>query len=87
MVKPMSGNGLNLYQISNRGLKVWPDGLPETLCVDEWRLRFKASGATATPRQVISLLERLVGAGFDLGAVEMLVTFDGEAGYTASQGE
>jgi len=85
--KPLSTDALALYQISNRGQKVWPDGSPETFCVDEWRMRFKATGATATHAQVVDLLGRFANAGLDFGAVEMLVNFDGEAGYTASQGE
>src|ERR1700686_1296258 len=55
-------DGLALLVISNRGLKVWPDGIPETFCTDSFRCRYTAtqSGALVTQRQVISLLEALL---------------------------
>src|ERR1700686_1745764 len=55
-------DGLALLVISNRGLKVWPDGIPETFCTDSFRCRYtaKQSGALVTQRQVISLLEALL---------------------------
>jgi isocitrate dehydrogenase len=31
-VKKMESNGLKLTMITNRGLKVWPDGFKETFC-------------------------------------------------------
>ena len=30
----------SLKMITNRGVKVYPDGLPETFCTDHWRCRF-----------------------------------------------
>jgi len=86
-IKRLSGDGLELHLISNRGQKVWPDGQPETFCVDQWRCRFKATQGTITHQHIISLLGRFAGAGYDFGSVESLVTFNGEAGYTAAQGE
>ncbi len=35
---------LALQMISNRGVRVWPEGHPETFCVDQWRLRFTHEG-------------------------------------------
>ena len=82
-------DGLALLVISNRGLKVWPDGIPETFCTDSFRCRYtaKQSGALVTQRQVISLLEALLSAGLDVVKTETLRNFDGKAGYTLSQGE
>jgi isocitrate dehydrogenase len=34
IVKPLSDDGLTLTMITNRGVKVWPDGLPETFYTD-----------------------------------------------------
>jgi isocitrate dehydrogenase len=28
--------------ITNRGVKVWPNGVPETFCTDRWPCRFHA---------------------------------------------
>src|SRR5262249_39841983 len=35
-LKPADGNGLTLSMITNRGVRVWPDGLDETFCTDHW---------------------------------------------------
>jgi isocitrate dehydrogenase len=82
-------DGLALSTISNRGLKVWPDGLPETFCTDSFRCRFTArpAGGTVTQRQIIALLERITDAGFEVVQTESLRNFDGKPGYTLSQGE
>src|SRR5262245_4747612 len=36
----VSGDGVKLTMISNRGVKVWPGGHAETFCSDHWRCRF-----------------------------------------------
>ncbi|MDR7418301.1 MAG: NADP-dependent isocitrate dehydrogenase [Armatimonadota bacterium] len=79
---------LTLGMISNRGVTVYPDGLPETFTVDHWRCRFLARDATSpvTHTQIIGLLQRVAGAGFDCIKTENLYTFDGERGYSLDQG-
>ena len=37
---------LKLEMIANRGVKVWPDGSPETFCTDSFRCRFMAASRT-----------------------------------------
>ncbi len=87
--KRVSGAGLELTTITNRGAKVWPEGLPETFCTDHWRCRFMApeQGATIRHEQVIELLQRVNEAGFDFIKIENLYNFDGKASYSAVQGE
>lgn len=41
-MKKTETNDMQLSMITNRGIKVWPDGFPETFCTDHWRCRFKA---------------------------------------------
>ncbi len=77
---------LPLKMITNRGVKVWPDGLPETFCTDHWRCRFQAD-APIDAAQVPALLTRLVGAGFDVVKTEGLFLFDGEPGFSRGQGQ
>ncbi len=36
------GKSIKLKMITNRGVKVFPDGRPETYCTDHWRCRFIA---------------------------------------------
>ena len=60
--------------ITNRGVKVWPDGFPETFCTDHWRCRFKADGdrQTVGHDQFISLLGRVAAEGLDFIKTENL---------------
>jgi isocitrate dehydrogenase len=81
-------DGVKLGLISNRGLKVWPGGLPETFCVDHWRCRYKSAeeGKSITHEQIIQILSSIKNAGFDFIKTENLYTFDGEPGFSAAQG-
>jgi isocitrate dehydrogenase len=77
-----------LTVITNRGVKVWPEGLPETFKTDHWRCRFLAEGGgTVTPREVVELQGRLVDAGIDVIKTENLYAFDGEQGFSQAQGQ
>ncbi len=78
--------GLRLTMITNRGTKVWPEGLPETFCTDHWRCRFLAGGPIEHG-QIVALLGRLADAGIDFIKTENLCTFDGEPGFSKGQGE
>ena len=66
-----------------------PAGRAETFCTDSFRCRFtaKQAGATVTQFQVISLLKRVAEAGVEIGKTENLHNFDGQPGYTLSQGQ
>lgn len=79
-------DGLSLQVISNRGVKVWPDGHPDTLCTDHWRCRFHNENG-ATHDMIIAQLEAIKSAGVEFIKVENLYTFDGELGYTLAQGQ
>ncbi len=88
-LRECDGDGLNLVMITNRGVKVWPEGMKETFCTDHWRCRFMAPGeaGTASNQQIISLLMRVVNKGLDVIKTETLCTFDGERGYSLGQGQ
>jgi isocitrate dehydrogenase len=77
---------LKMDVISNRGVKVFPNGMPETFCVDHWRCRFTADGAVITHEQIVELLQTFIKAGFDVIKTENLYSFDGEKGFSAVQG-
>jgi isocitrate dehydrogenase len=89
MLEDIGGNGLNLKMITNRGVKVYPEGKPETFCTDHWRCRFiNMEGGTVTHAQVIDLLRRVhEEAKLDFIKTEQLYNFNGERGYTLGQGE
>jgi len=84
----VNNDGLKLTMISNRGVAVWPGGHSETFCSDHWRCRFVSDGSgSVTAPQTISLLSRIATAGYDAIKTENLYTFDGEVGFSLSQGE
>jgi isocitrate dehydrogenase len=94
-----SATGFKLQMITNRGVKVWPGGFPETFCTDHWRCRFMGPPASATqsasPGQpkhfshadVIRLLQNLHSDGLDFIKIENLCSFDGEPGFALGQGQ
>lgn len=79
---------LKIKMLTNRGQKVWPDGIPETFCTDHWRCRFvHPGGETITHADVVELLGRVADLGLDFIKTESLCSFDGQAGYSLGQGE
>jgi isocitrate dehydrogenase len=85
-MRPLTGDGWTLATISNRGIKVWPDGFPETMRTDHWQCRF-LGGSPTTNAGVAQLLTRIADAGLDSIKTENLYTFDGQRGYSLGQGE
>ena len=80
---------LRLETIASRGLKIWPDGAPQTMETDHCRCRFVAAepGGSITHHDVVALLARLADRGFDFIQTAHLYEFDGERGYSLAQGE
>ncbi|TVR24348.1 MAG: NADP-dependent isocitrate dehydrogenase [Anaerolineaceae bacterium] len=93
-LRAINGDGLELLMITNRGVKVWPDGAPETFSTDHWRCRFQTPGedgvrpgAPITHQAIVNLLQRAHDAGLDCIKTENLYTFDGELGFSLGQGQ
>jgi isocitrate dehydrogenase len=80
---------LDLQVITNRGVKVWPQGIPETFRTDHWRCRFVArkDHPVITNMDVILLMGRLEQRHLDFVKTEQLYKFDGEPGYSLAQGQ
>jgi isocitrate dehydrogenase len=77
-----------LTMITNRGIKVWPEGFEETYCTDHWRCRFKpTNGKLMYKNQIITLLTRALDAKIDVIKTENLYEFDGRQGYSLGQGQ
>jgi isocitrate dehydrogenase len=88
LLEATEGTVLKLDMISNRGLKVWPGGVPETFCVDHWRCRFiTPNPGDARHEHVVDVLGRLERAGIDFIKLEGLYRFGGEPGYSLGQGQ
>ncbi|MDN3655348.1 NADP-dependent isocitrate dehydrogenase [Ferruginibacter paludis] len=80
--------GLNLTMITNRGIKVYPDGFKETFCTDHWRCRFKpADDSVITKKDIIDLLSNAVAENIDTIKTENLYSFNGKAAYSLGQGQ
>jgi isocitrate dehydrogenase len=88
LVGQASGEGRALELIANRGMKVWPDGSPDTFRTDSFRCRFmRTPGNPTMPKQVIALLDRVVGLGLEIAITENLRNYDGKPGFTLAQGQ
>lgn len=79
---------LTLQLISNRGVRVWPEGQPETFCIDQWRIRFmqKDKKSSVSQEEVLKVLQEVHGHGFDIISTENLYHFDGAAAFSSAQG-
>ena len=79
---------ISLSMITNRGIKVWPDGFHETFCTDHWRCRFKPTeGNTITKLDIIQLLTQANNHQIDTIKTENLYSFNGKAAYSLGQGQ
>jgi isocitrate dehydrogenase len=77
-----------LSMLSNRGVKVWPGGFPETYCTDLYRCRFEATPeAHITNADILALLGGIHSQGIEFVKTEQLYTFDGQPGYSLGQGQ
>jgi isocitrate dehydrogenase len=81
------GDVFELKVITNRGVKVYPNGMPETFCTDHWRCRFVKKADKAANNNIATLLNQLHQAGIDVIKTENLYSFDGVKAFSATQGD
>ena len=87
-IKQLNFGQVELSMITNRGIKVWPEGFKETFCTDHWRCRFKPSkGYQLTKGDIINLLSSAENLGIDTIKTENLYSFDGKDAYSLGQGQ
>ncbi len=96
-LRAVKSHGLKLKMITNRGVKVFPNGLDETYCTDHWRCRFVAENAvieganqtyeSVDYEEVIALLSNLQQNNWEVIKTENLYEFDGVKGFSLGQGE
>jgi isocitrate dehydrogenase len=81
-------NTVELSMITNRGIKVWPDGFEETFCTDHWRCRyFSNNDSEMTKIDIIKLLIEAESNGIDVIKTENLYEFDGVKSFSLGQGQ
>ncbi|MEY4540864.1 MAG: hypothetical protein RLZZ306_2621 [Bacteroidota bacterium] len=87
-IQKLNRSEATLSMITNRGIKVWPEGFEETFCTDHWRCRFKPNdGEKLTKSTIIQLLNDAMEQNIDTIKTENLYTFDGKSGYSLGQGQ
>jgi isocitrate dehydrogenase len=88
IMQQLDNNNVKISMITNRGIKVWPEGFEETFCTDHWRCRFKpVSGNSITKADIVGLLQKAESLGIDVVKTENLYNFDGKAAYSLGQGQ
>lgn len=87
MVQKINRSEASLSMITNRGIKVWPDGFPETFCTDHWRCRFKPQQGDISSETIPMLLNAALQAGLDVVKTENLYAFDGVDAFSLGQGQ
>ncbi|MBX2945572.1 MAG: NADP-dependent isocitrate dehydrogenase [Cyclobacteriaceae bacterium] len=87
IIQPVQLADVTLSMITNRGIKVWPEGFEETFCTDHWRCRFKPKDGLLKKNDIIQLLQRATDANIDIVKTENLYHFDGKAAYSLGQGQ
>jgi isocitrate dehydrogenase len=88
VLKSIPSDDFEMVLITNRGIKVYPDGFPETFCTDHWRCRFMAKEAgKASKNAIIALLIAAENANIDVVKTENLYAFDGKSAYSLGQGQ
>lgn len=80
---------VTLKMISNRGVRVWPVKMPETVCGDSWRCRFMKQDKhkALTQQQAAALVQALAKHGFDVCQTHYLFLYDGKPGFTLASDE
>jgi isocitrate dehydrogenase len=86
-LKELAGDEFELIVITNRGVKVYPDGMPETFCTDHWRCRFMGKSDSINYSAALALMTRITEANLEIIKTENLYNFDGQPGYSLAQGQ
>lgn len=88
LLQQIEFGNIKLSMITNRGIKVWPEGFEETFCNDHWICRFKDKDEkTISNKDIISLLTRADENNIDVIKTENLYTFDGVPAFSLGQGQ
>jgi isocitrate dehydrogenase len=88
IVQKLESTDIKLTMITNRGIKVFPDGFRETFCTDHWRCRFKPTGGKIiTKKDILDILSQAIIRNIDTIKTENLYSFDGKAGFSLGQGQ
>ncbi|MEZ4920197.1 MAG: NADP-dependent isocitrate dehydrogenase [Saprospiraceae bacterium] len=87
-LKKIESPDARLTMITNRGIKVWPNGFDETFCTDHWHCRFSSDSKEQMDKsEIIKLLQKCAENEIDAIKTENLYFFDGAQGFSLGQGQ
>lgn len=87
-LKQIETTDTELTMITNRGIKVYPEGFKETFCTDHWRCRFKSKNKKGVDKSdIIDLLAAAHALKIDVIKTENLYAFDGREAFSLGQGQ
>lgn len=87
-LKEVKTPNFKLSMISNRGIKVWPEGMRETFCTDHWRCRFTLQdGKKTDQKEIVELMSMAEKKGVEVVKTENLYSFDGKPAFSLGQGQ
>jgi isocitrate dehydrogenase len=87
-LQKLEKGNIKLTMITNRGVKVWPNGFSETFCTDHWRCRFQPElEHPITKKEIIQLLADAEDFQIDTIKTENLYAFEGRQAYSLGQGQ
>ncbi len=79
---------VKLSMITNRGIKVWPEGFAETFCTDHWRCRFQhVHEQPITKEHIVAILIKAIEYNIDIIKTENLYAFDHKKSFSLGQGQ
>ena len=88
IVQKIENDKAKLSMITNRGIKVWPNGFEETFCTDHWRCRFTSENNLGLNNtDVIELLSKCIDQKIDVVKTENLYKFNGQIAFSLGQGQ
>jgi isocitrate dehydrogenase len=89
LMQHLENEQISLSMITNRGVKVWPEGFEETFCTDHWRCRFQPRDKQSAilKKDIIGLLSSSIAYGIDVIKTENLYEFDGKPAFSLGQGQ
>lgn len=89
-LEALTNGSLKLKMITNRGVKVYPNGRPETFCTDHWRCRFISPDQNDNEvkySDILKYMGKLEESGLNFIKIENLYEIDGKRAYSLGQGE
>lgn len=88
LMQNLDSSEVKLNMITNRGIKVWPEGFEETFCTDHWRCRFMhVDKMPITNQHILKILTDAIDRGIAIVKTENLYAFDGKPAFSLGQGQ